>query len=167
MNNEFGFSDKVGILIGLLESNLHQTHELINSHERKAQSNFTVVSAVAVAVILVNVNYIDLSNLEQAGKLALFVFAVAYLLVALMSIATLWPQEMDLCPLEPTKKNIAKMLDCTDKKIFHFELMVQYSNTFNSHMCVIERKRQYVMSSYFFIVVAIFAVVIELLVYYL
>ena len=167
MSKDQNFTNRANSLLAVLETNLHQTHEVINTLERKTQFNFTVISAVAVAVVLVNINFVDISALEPAGKFALLAFAGSYLLVAGLSILTLWPQEMDLCPLEPTKDNIATMLDFEDETSFHFELMEQYKNIYDCHMCVIKCKTQRVMCSYRIVAVGIAAVVAEILVYVL
>ena len=119
MYTEISFKDQVNALITALDTNLHQTHDVINTLERKAQANFTVISAIAVALVLVNVNFFDVTNLDLVGKCALLVFAGAYLIVATLSILTLWPRVIDLCPLEPTKSNIEDMLNRTDENSFY------------------------------------------------
>ena len=167
MSNKLSFTQQTDSLFPLLNVNLHQTHDVINTLERKAQSNFTVVSAVAAALALIHVEFIRLSSLETAAHMALLVFAGSYLLIAWLSICAIWPRAIDLCPLEPTTDNIADLLDEKDERAFRFELMSQYVNIYNSHLGVMECKRKHEMRSYYLVAVAILAVVIELLVYLL
>ena len=162
----FDLAARSNSILSLLENNLQHTHEIINTLERKAQSNFTVISAIGVAAALVNINIISIVDLEFFGRLALVGFVIAYAFVAGLSLGILWPRYFDQRPLASTKENIDKVINLDDEE-YLLEMISQYTEINKCHDSVMAEKSKRLLCSYKLTLVAICLVLLEFAVYFI
>ncbi len=163
------FTDREKNVLGLLDTNLRSAHDVIGTLERKAQYCFTLISAMAASVALININVFEITHRtpEDAAILCIAFFIVLYLGVAVLSILTLWPREIDICPLEPTRENIEGLLDveCVDWDTYCNEVLAQYADIYQCHRSVMEKKSRSLVCSYRLVGIAIFVVLLEIAIY--
>ena len=100
------FSDQEKCILALLDGHLSDMHDNFDKLERKARFNFTLTSTMAAVVFLFNLDLFNAGSLSNEMLRVLALFSLSYMAVAVLSILTLWPREIELRPMEPTWKTV-------------------------------------------------------------
>ncbi len=165
MLSDFTATEK--IMLQVLDKGLSATYDNINNLESKARYNFTMMNAIAVAFILINVQIIGIDVLEKSTELfvLLLLFFVIYLAVIGLALKAMWPELTDLAPVNPTNQTIDGMLDSSPSEFLN-ELFSQYVDIHETHEILMSKKGIGVTWGFRLISLSLFVAASQLVIYF-